>query len=201
MRLLSLSLSASIATAIIPSNFISFLWGGHLVHHSATFRLVAHFRRQARGLLDLHCDAAVWLLLLVLLPDLGRNSLLSQVLRLARISVNEDHVLHVFDTLVAFSELALGHGRAFRLRCVCVANASRGDLHGGVDLDTVSHRRLHGPDAHRALNRVVHGVQRRILCHVGDPRTPLATADTLPLGLQVTRLWLAHFHSLEDGVL
>ena len=81
-------------------------------------------------MLEFHGDPFMWLVS-ILLPDLRSHGLLSQVLRLIHVRVNEDHVLHVVDSLAPLLVFLLSHGHAFALRCGGVtSSASRRRLQG-----------------------------------------------------------------------
>ena len=180
--------------------FISYL-SVRVVDNSFAVGFVTHFWRQAWRLLDLHGDPSVWLLS-ILLPDLRSHSLLSQVLRLTHVRVDEDHVLHVVDALVPFLLFVIRHRHAFSLRRGGVASSTFWRcLHWRVDVHTLSHWCLHGSYSHRALNWIVHWVERRFLCHVCVAWASLPASHASSLRLQMAGLRLTHFHCFENRVL
>ena len=180
--------------------FISYLcvW---VIDDSFAVRFVAHFWGKAWCLLEFHGDAFMRFVS-ILLPDLRSHGLLSQVLWLVHVCVNEDHVLHVVDSLAPLLVFLLSHGHAFALRCGGVASsASWRRLQGWVDKRAVSHRCLHGSYSHGALNWIVYRVERRFLCHVVVARASVPTSHASSLRLQMTGLVLAHLNGFENRVL
>ena len=184
----------------LEKRFLRLLFWRSFMHGYDSFaiRLIAHFWRQAWRLLDLHGNPFMWLLS-ILLPDLRSHSLLPQLLWLAHVRVNEDHVLHVVDALAPFFKFLLSHWHASTLRCRLTA------LSGSRRPCTCLHWRIktlsHWHDSHRALNWIVHGVKRRFLCHVRVARAAMATAHASSLRLQMTCLRLSHLHGFENRVL
>ena len=180
--------------------FISYL-SVRVIDDSFAVRFVAHFWSQAWCLLEFHGDPFMWLVS-ILLPDLRSHGLLSQVLRLIHVRVNEDHVLHVVDSLAPLLVFLLSHRHAFGLRCGGVTSStSWRRLQGWVNIRTVSHWCLHGSYSHGTLNWIVYRVERRFLCHVCVARASLPTSHASSLRLQMAGLLLTHLNGFENRVL
>ena len=182
--------------------FISYL-SVRVIDDSFAVRFVAHFWSQAWCCLEFHGDPFMWFVsILILLPDLRSHGLLSQVLRLIHVRVNEDHVLHVVDSLAPLLVFLLSHRHAFGLRCGGVASStSWRRLQGWVNIRTVSHWCLHGSYSHGTLNWIVYRVERRFLCHVCVARASLPTSHASSLRLQMAGLLLTHLNGFENRVL